>query len=120
MGTGIRGRLHPAAVEFGKAECYALKSAIASGVHDQFIKTAIAKAQRTAPDYQWKIMVEVFIRIERMAFIPYPVRRAFYLNLAFKEKDHIKDLLLQSEDVHNTPYFLCGIRWPNTSRLWTT
>lgn len=104
----MRGRLHSAAVEFGKAECCALKSAIASGVHDRFIKTAIAEAQRIAPDYQWKILIEIFIRTERMAFIPYPVRRCFYLNLALKEKARVKNLLLQSEDVHGTPYFLCG------------
>ena len=103
-----RGRLHPAAIEFGRVECCALKSAMASGVDDQFIKTAIAEAQRTAPDYQWKILIEVFIRTERMTFIPYPVRRGFYLNLALKEKAHVKDILLQSEDVHGTPYFLCG------------
>lgn len=91
---------HPSTVEFGELECCALRAANAREAHHGFVSSFMAKAKESEPRYNVSIISEIFTNTTRLVFIPRSVHRAFYLALAFKERD----ILARSV----TGFFNCG------------
>lgn len=82
----IHVHLHPSTVEFGELECCAMRKAAAEKDHQPFIASFIARVKETHPPYQVSVLSEIFENTTRLAFIPGPVHRSFYLRLASRER----------------------------------
>lgn len=87
----INIRVHPLTVKFGEVECCALKTAITTTLHKQFIDKSIKEAKAAEPKHNWSVLTEIFINTIRIVFIPARIHRTFYFHLALYEKVRLQN-----------------------------
>ncbi len=101
--------IDPSAVKLEEMECCALRCAIESGFHKEFIKENIEAAQKVEPKYVWSILTEIFENTLRLVFIPRDIHKRFYFNLALKEGERINSVDVNLSCNHTTKEHLAAL-----------
>ncbi len=82
----MNAQLHPLAVEFDATECCAMERACVQDAHQRFIEEYLVAVRMTDPQYNPRVLLEIFDHTNHLVFMPTDVHRALYAELARMEK----------------------------------